>query len=44
MLLEQLFQGVTPDVKIYLSERRVGTVAEASSLAEDYVRGGIVKF
>lgn len=37
VLLEQFLQGVATEVKIYLGERRVATVEEAASLAEDYV-------
>ena len=36
-LLEQFLKGVAPEVQIYLNERRVTTVKEAASLAEDFV-------
>ena len=35
--MEQFLQGVPQDVRMYLSERRVGTITEATSLAEDFV-------
>ena len=37
VLLEQFLQGVATEVKIYLRERRVCSVKEAASLAEDFV-------
>ena len=36
VLLEQFLQGVEPDVKLYLCKQRVRTVAEASSMAQDF--------
>ena len=36
-LMEQFLIGVAPEVKVYLSERRVTAPAEAASLAEDFV-------
>ena len=35
--LEQFLQGVSQEVRVYLSERRVSSVSEATSLAEDFV-------
>ena len=43
VLLEQFMQGIAPEIKLYLRERRVETVEEAARLAEDYalvVRSG----
>ena len=37
VLLEQFLRGVSPEVRLYLMERRVNSVAEATSLAEDFV-------
>ena len=36
ILLEQFMQGVSPNVKMYLCEKRVTTVSEAASMAEDF--------